>query len=74
MVEGLFAADLILVQACVFQLTGRIFNHMKKWKELGIMPGGAKGEVFNNIVKSSTNLSSDPVEMLVSAWPSKISV
>lgn len=30
------------------------------------MPGGAKGEVFNNIVKTSTNLSSDPVEMLVS--------
>lgn len=39
---------------------------VEKWKELGIMPGGAKGEVFNNIVKSSTNLSSDPVEMLVS--------
>ena len=37
-----------------------------KWKELGIMPGGAKGEVFLNIVKSSTNLSSDPVEMLTS--------
>ena len=30
------------------------------------MPGGAKGEVFNNIVKTSTNLSSDPAEMLVS--------
>jgi len=39
---------------------------VKKWKELGIMPGGAKGEVFNNIVKTSTNLSSDPAEMLVS--------
>ena len=39
---------------------------VKRWKELGIMPGGAKGEVFNNIVKTSTNLSSDPVEMLVS--------
>ena len=39
---------------------------VKKWKELGIMPGGAKGEVFSNIVKTSTNLSSDPVEMLVS--------
>ena len=39
---------------------------VKKWKKLGIMPGGAKGEVFNNIVKTSTNLSSDPVEMLVS--------
>lgn len=39
---------------------------VKRWKELGIMPGGAKGEVFNNIVKTSTNLSSDPVEMLLS--------
>lgn len=36
------------------------------WKKLGIMPGGAKGEVFNNVVKTSTNLSSDPMEMLVS--------
>ena len=39
---------------------------LEKWKELGIMPGGAKGEVFNNIVKTSTNLSSDPVEMMMS--------
>ncbi len=39
---------------------------VKRWKELGIMPGGAKGEVFLNVVKTSTNLSSDPAEMLVS--------
>ena len=39
---------------------------VKRWRELGIMPGGAKGEVFNNVVKTSTNLSSDPAEMLVS--------
>ncbi|WP_092921954.1 anaerobic carbon-monoxide dehydrogenase catalytic subunit [Romboutsia hominis] len=36
-----------------------------KWKKLGIMPGGAKSEVFDAIVKSSTNLNSDPVDMLV---------
>lgn len=36
-----------------------------KWKELGIMPGGAKSEVFDAIVKSSTNLNSDPVDMLI---------
>ncbi|PAB59902.1 anaerobic carbon-monoxide dehydrogenase catalytic subunit [Anaeromicrobium sediminis] len=36
-----------------------------KWKELGIMPGGAKSEVFDAIVKSSTNLNSDPVDMLM---------
>ncbi len=37
----------------------------KKWKELNILPGGAKSEVFDAIVKSSTNLSSDPVDMLL---------
>lgn len=36
-----------------------------KWKELGIMPGGAKSEVFKGVVKCSTNLNSDPVNMLV---------
>ncbi|BBB90174.1 MAG TPA: anaerobic carbon-monoxide dehydrogenase catalytic subunit [Methylomusa anaerophila] len=34
------------------------------WKNLGILPGGAKSEVFDAIVKTSTNLSSDPVNML----------
>ena len=38
---------------------------VKKWKELGIMPGGAKSEVFDGVVKSSTNLNSDPVDMLM---------
>lgn len=36
-----------------------------KWKELNILPGGAKSEVFDAIVKSSTNLNSDPVDMLL---------
>jgi carbon-monoxide dehydrogenase catalytic subunit len=36
----------------------------KLWKELGILPGGAKSEVFSGTVKSSTNLNSDPVHML----------
>lgn len=36
----------------------------KKWQELGILPGGAKGEVFHGVVKCSTNLNSDPVDML----------
>lgn len=36
-----------------------------KWKELGILPGGAKSEVFSGVVKCSTNLSSDPVDMLM---------
>ncbi|MDR1613360.1 MAG: anaerobic carbon-monoxide dehydrogenase catalytic subunit [Planctomycetota bacterium] len=35
-----------------------------KWRELGILPGGAKSEVFDGVVKSSTNLNSDPVDML----------
>lgn len=37
----------------------------KKWEELGILPGGAKSEVFKGVVKSSTNLNSDPVDMLL---------
>jgi len=37
----------------------------KNWETLGILPGGAKSEVFNGVVKSSTNLNSDPVDMLL---------
>jgi carbon-monoxide dehydrogenase catalytic subunit len=37
----------------------------KKWQELGILPGGAKSEVFKGVVKCSTNLNSDPVNMLI---------
>lgn len=39
----------------------------EKWEELGILPGGAKSEVFDAIVKTSTNLGSDPVDMLLNA-------
>ena len=35
----------------------------KRWEELGILPGGAKSEVFSGVVKTSTNLNSDPVHM-----------
>ncbi len=35
----------------------------EKWKALGLLPGGSKSEVFNAVVKTSTNLSSDPVDM-----------
>lgn len=38
---------------------------LKRWEELGILPGGAKSEVFKGVVKCSTNLNSDPVDMLV---------
>ncbi|SHH98683.1 carbon-monoxide dehydrogenase catalytic subunit [Sporobacter termitidis DSM 10068] len=38
---------------------------LKRWKELNILPGGAKSEVFDGVVKTSTNLSSDPVDMLL---------
>lgn len=38
---------------------------LKKWTELNILPGGAKSEVFDAIVKTSTNLNSDPVDMIV---------
>ena len=34
------------------------------WKNAGLLPGGAKDEIFNAIVKTSTNLNSDPMDML----------
>ena len=34
---------------------------LEKWRELGILPGGAKSEVCAGVVKCSTNLNSDPV-------------
>lgn len=37
----------------------------ERWKELGLLPGGAKSEICKGVVKCSTNLSSDPVDMLV---------
>ncbi len=37
----------------------------KRWAELGILPGGAKSEIVSGVVKTSTNLSSDPVSMLL---------
>lgn len=37
----------------------------ENWKLLNILPGGAKSEVFDGIVKTSTNLNSDPVDMLL---------
>lgn len=37
----------------------------RKWAELGLLPGGSKSEVFAGVVKCSTNLNSDPMDMLV---------
>lgn len=37
----------------------------ENWQKLNILPGGAKSEVFDGIVKTSTNLNSDPVDMLL---------
>ncbi len=36
-----------------------------RWRELGIAPGGAKAEVFDALVKTSTNLNTDPVNQLL---------
>ena len=37
----------------------------ENWEKLNILPGGAKSEVCDAVVKTSTNLNSDPVEMLL---------
>lgn len=39
-------------------------KRLEVWDKLGLMPGGAKDEIFNALVKTSTNLSSDPEDML----------
>ncbi|MCK8816698.1 anaerobic carbon-monoxide dehydrogenase catalytic subunit [Natroniella sulfidigena] len=38
---------------------------LEEWNQLDIIPGGAKSEVFDAVVKTSTNLASDPVDMLM---------
>jgi carbon-monoxide dehydrogenase catalytic subunit len=35
------------------------------WRSLGILPGGAKAEVFDALVKTSTNLNTDPVDQML---------
>lgn len=35
------------------------------WRKLGILPGGAKSEVFDAMVKTSTNLNTDAVDQLL---------
>lgn len=35
------------------------------WEKLNILPGGANAEIVKGVVKCSTNLSSDPVDMLL---------
>lgn len=59
--------DLYLPEYEKMQLTEKMAYapRYKKWKELGILPGGAKSEVFHGVVKCSTNLNSDPVNMLL---------
>lgn len=38
---------------------------IEKWASLGLLPGGAKSEVFDALVKTSTNLNTDPVDQLL---------
>jgi len=40
-------------------------ERLETWKKLGIMPGGAKAEVFDALVKTSTNLNTDPVDQML---------
>ncbi len=35
------------------------------WEKMGILPGGANAEIVKGVVKCSTNLNSDPVDMLL---------
>jgi anaerobic carbon-monoxide dehydrogenase catalytic subunit len=35
------------------------------WEELDVLPGGAKAEVFDALVKTSTNLNTDPIDQML---------
>jgi len=60
-------ADLYKPDFEVMELTQKLAYapRYKLWKKLDILPRGAKSEVFAGTVKSSTNLNSDPVDMLL---------
>ena len=60
-------SDLYLPRHDKMKLTAKLAYAPRyaKWEQLGILPGGAKSEVFDGVVKSSTNLNSDPVDMLL---------
>lgn len=67
MVADAVLADLYKPEYVKMELVEKVAYapRVKRWKELGIMPGGAKSEVFKGVVKCSTNLNSDPADMLV---------
>ncbi|MGN0704003.1 MAG: carbon monoxide dehydrogenase [Lentihominibacter sp.] len=65
-------ADKVLQDLCrpkdeKMELVEKIAYPMRSrtWQKAGLMPGGAKDEVFNAVVKTSTNLNSDPADMLL---------
>lgn len=69
--KGLLVADKILAdlykpRSAKMELVEKLAYKPRfdVWNKLGILPGGAKSEVFDGVVKTSTNLSSDPVNML----------
>lgn len=61
--------DLYLPRSRKMALVNKLAYHPRLvvWEKLGLMPGGAKSEVFDALVKTSTNLSSDPLDMLFHA-------
>lgn len=66
-VADLVLADLYKPDFETMELTKKLAYtpRYQKWAELGILPGGAKSEVFKGVLKTSTNLNSDPVDMLL---------
>ena len=62
-------ADLYSPRFEKMKLTSKLapVKRLKIWDDLGILPGGAKAEVFDALVKTSTNLNTDPVNLLCHA-------
>lgn len=48
-------------------LTNKVAYPMRvdNWKKIGIMPGGSKDEIFQALIKTSTNLNSDAMDLLI---------
>ncbi|MHC4887170.1 MAG: anaerobic carbon-monoxide dehydrogenase catalytic subunit, partial [Planctomycetota bacterium] len=66
-VADVILADLYKPRFETMDLVGKIAieKRIKAWEKLGLMPGGAKSEVFDGLVKTSTNLNTDPVDQLL---------
>lgn len=68
-IADIVLSDLYLPRHRKMKLTEKLAPSVRfsRWQQLDILPGGAKSEVFDALVKTSTNLNTDPVNLLCHA-------